>query len=59
MALSFTLQVRELEHEVEAEQKKASDAVKGVRKYERRIKELAYQVITHIDQIDIKCDTLS
>lgn len=26
------------------EQKKSSDAVKGVRKYERRIKELTYQV---------------
>lgn len=26
------------------EQKKSSEAVKGVRKYERRIKELTYQV---------------
>lgn len=40
---SLILQVRELESEVEGEQKKASDAVKGVRKYERRIKELSYQ----------------
>ncbi|KPP56120.1 hypothetical protein Z043_126333, partial [Scleropages formosus] len=35
--------VRELENEVEIEQKKSSDAVKGIRKYERRIKELTYQ----------------
>lgn len=42
----FTLcqQVRELENEVESEQKKSSEAVKGIRKYERRIKELTYQV---------------
>lgn len=37
-------QVRELEMEVEAEQKKTTESVKGVRKYERRIKELTYQV---------------
>lgn len=37
-------QVRELENEVESEQKKSSEAVKGIRKYERRIKELTYQV---------------
>jgi len=36
--------VRELESEVEIEQRKASDSVKGIRKYERRIKELTYQV---------------
>lgn len=36
--------MRELENEVEMEQKKSSEAVKGVRKYERRIKELTYQV---------------
>lgn len=43
---TFTLrqQVRELENEVESEQKKSSEAVKGIRKYERRIKELTYQV---------------
>ncbi|KAM4664474.1 myosin-4-like isoform 1-T1 [Discoglossus pictus] len=35
--------VRELEHELEAEQKRGSDAIKGVRKYERRCKELSYQ----------------
>ncbi|KAI3374468.1 hypothetical protein L3Q82_006288 [Scortum barcoo] len=43
MTASYILQVRELENEVEGEQKKASDAVKGIRKYERRIKELTYQ----------------
>lgn len=37
-------QIKELENEVESEQKKSSEAVKGVRKYERRIKELTYQV---------------
>ncbi|KAJ8384938.1 hypothetical protein AAFF_G00197460 [Aldrovandia affinis] len=35
--------VRELEAEVENEQKRGIDAVKGVRKYERRVKELTYQ----------------
>lgn len=35
--------MRELEGEVELEQKRAADAVKGVRKYERRVKELTYQ----------------
>lgn len=37
-------QVRELENEVEIEQKKSSESAKGIRKYERRIKELTYQV---------------
>ncbi|XP_010725901.1 myosin-8-like [Meleagris gallopavo] len=36
--------VRELEGEVDAEQKRSAEAVKGVRKYERRVKELTYQV---------------
>lgn len=36
--------MRELEAEVEAEQRKGSDSIKGVRKYERRVKELTYQV---------------
>lgn len=36
--------VKELEIEVDMEQKRSSDSVKGVRKYERRIKELTYQV---------------
>ncbi|XP_016363601.1 myosin heavy chain, fast skeletal muscle-like [Sinocyclocheilus anshuiensis] len=35
--------VRELEAEVEAEQRGGADAVKGVRKYERIVKELIYQ----------------
>eukprot|EP00064_Thunnus_orientalis_P021677 superscaffoldBa00006735_g21844 len=35
--------VRELETEVDAEQRRGADAVKGVRKYERRVKELTYQ----------------
>lgn len=39
-------QVRELENEVDMEQKRSSDSVKGIRKYERRIKELTYQVYT-------------
>merc|ERR1711915_747124 len=34
--------VRELETEVENEQRRGADAVKGVRKYERRVKELTY-----------------
>lgn len=37
-------QVRELEGELESEQKKSQEFQKGVRKYERRIKELTYQV---------------
>ena len=40
--------MRELENEVESEQKKSSEAVKGIRKYERRIKELTYQVICFV-----------
>ena len=36
--------MRELETEVEAEQRRGAEAVKGVRKYERRVKELTYQV---------------
>ncbi|KAM9780011.1 myosin-4-like [Neosynchiropus ocellatus] len=35
--------VRELENELEAEQRHGSDSVKGVRKLERKIKELTYQ----------------
>jgi len=42
--MSGAPQVRDLEGEVESEQKKSSEAVKGMRKYERRIKELTYQV---------------
>merc|ERR1739838_309001 len=35
--------VRELETEVEGAQRGGADAIKGVRKYERRVKELTYQ----------------
>merc|ERR1719219_1913986 len=35
--------VRELEAEVDAAQRGGADAIKGVRKYERRVKELTYQ----------------
>ncbi|XP_042261667.1 myosin heavy chain, fast skeletal muscle-like [Thunnus maccoyii] len=35
--------IRELEAEVDAEQRRGAEAVKGVRKYERRVKELTYQ----------------
>ena len=42
--MGFSLQVRELEGEVDAEQKRSAEAVKGMRKYERRVKELTYQV---------------
>ena len=41
------VKVRELETEIEAEQRRGADAVKGVRKYERRVKELTYQVRLH------------
>lgn len=41
---SSRLQVRELENELEVEQKRSTEAIKGVRKYERKIKELTYQV---------------
>lgn len=37
-------QVCELEAEIETEQRHGVEAVKGVRKYERRVKELTYQV---------------
>ena len=39
-----TVKVRELEAEVESAQRGGADAIKGVRKYERRVKELTYQV---------------
>ncbi|NXE03182.1 MYH6 protein, partial [Chaetorhynchus papuensis] len=35
--------VRELENELEAEQKRNAESVKGLRKAERRVKELSYQ----------------
>ncbi|XP_045551541.1 myosin-6 [Salmo salar] len=37
------LRIKELESELEAEQKRGTESIKGVRKYERRIKELTYQ----------------
>uniref|UniRef100_S4RKQ9 Myosin tail domain-containing protein n=1 Tax=Petromyzon marinus TaxID=7757 RepID=S4RKQ9_PETMA len=36
--------VRELENELEAEQRRNAETVKGARKYERRAKELSYQI---------------
>lgn len=41
------LQVRELENELETELRRNSDAQKGARKFERRIKELTYQVCSN------------
>lgn len=38
------MQVRELEGEVESEQKRNVETVKSLRKHERRVKELTYQV---------------
>ncbi|KAF7693501.1 hypothetical protein HF521_008817, partial [Silurus meridionalis] len=35
--------IHELESEVEAEQRRGAEAIKGLRKYERRLKELTYQ----------------
>ncbi|XP_074519794.1 myosin-4-like [Halichoeres trimaculatus] len=35
--------VHDLEGELESEQKRSSEAVKGIRKYERRVKELTYR----------------
>lgn len=40
----YVEKVRELESELEAEQRRGAEAVKGVRKYERRVKELIYKV---------------
>ena len=36
-----------MESEVDAEQRRGAEAIKGVRKYERRVKELTYQVYFH------------
>lgn len=41
--------MRELENEVEAEVRRNTESQKGVRKYERRIKELTYQVVITTD----------
>eukprot|EP00061_Rhincodon_typus_P016823 g45235.t1 len=35
--------IRELENELDAEQKRAAEAIKGSRKYERRVKEMTFQ----------------
>ncbi|XP_039680167.1 myosin heavy chain, fast skeletal muscle-like [Perca fluviatilis] len=35
--------VRELENELQAEQRRCTEAIQGVRKYERKVKELTYQ----------------
>jgi myosin protein heavy chain len=37
-------QVRELETELDAEQKRGTEALKGAHKYERKVKEMTYQV---------------
>lgn len=37
-------QVRELENELDAEQKRGAEALKGAHKYERKVKEMTYQV---------------
>lgn len=42
--LSPKTQVRELESELDAEQKRGAEALKGAHKYERKVKELTYQV---------------
>ncbi len=44
-SIIICFQIRELEGEVEAEQRRGAEAVKGLRKYERRVKELTYQVL--------------
>jgi len=36
--------VRELESELDAEQKRGAEALKGAHKYERKVKEMTYQV---------------
>lgn len=35
--------MRELEGELETEQKRSAETMKGIRKHERRVKELTYQ----------------
>lgn len=37
-------QIRELEAELEEEQKRSAETMKNIRKYERRVKELTFQV---------------
>lgn len=36
--------MRELESELDAEQKRGAEALKGAHKYERKVKEMTYQV---------------
>ena len=40
----FWVQVRELESELDAEQKRGAEALKGAHRYERKVKEMTYQV---------------
>lgn len=40
----IVFQINELENELDAEQKRGIESLKGARKYERRLKELTYQV---------------
>lgn len=40
----YPTQVRELENELDAEQKRGAEALKGAHKYERKVKEMTYQV---------------
>lgn len=39
-------QVRELENERDAEQKRGAEALKGTHKYERKVQEMTYQVVS-------------
>uniref|UniRef100_A0A4W5QGL7 Uncharacterized protein n=1 Tax=Hucho hucho TaxID=62062 RepID=A0A4W5QGL7_9TELE len=43
LIIHYLHKVRELENELAAEQKRGVEAMKGVRKYERKVKELTYQ----------------
>ncbi|XP_045899252.1 myosin heavy chain, fast skeletal muscle-like [Micropterus dolomieu] len=56
--LIIMLKVRDLEDEVEVKQRCGADFVKGVRKYERRVKELTHQVIpeSHVNKLRTKSD---
>lgn len=49
------MKVRELENELDAEQKRSGEAMKGVRKYERKIKELTYQVKKNKEEEGVSC----
>lgn len=44
LSLPVCVQVRELQTELLMEQKKSEEYQKGVRRYEKRVKELTYQV---------------